>query len=83
MIIIILMVKLIIMMTIIINNYWQERAKGDNHPHCCISWCKSRGERKGKSGKIPGLEERDRKIVETQNGRSRTDSDSSPWKCKP
>ena len=40
--------------------------------------CKSRGKRKGKSGKIPGLEERDRKIVETQNGRSRTCSDRSP-----
>ena len=37
--------------------------------------------RKGKGGKIPGLEERDRKIVETQNGRSRTCGDRSPWKC--
>ena len=32
--------------------------------------------------KIPGFEERDQKIVETQNGRSLTLSDRSPcWKC--
>ena len=31
--------------------------------------------------KIPGFEERDQKTVETQNGRDRTHSDGSPWKC--
>ena len=30
--------------------------------------------------KISGLEGRDQKIVETQNARSRTRSDRSPWK---
>ena len=38
-------------------------------------------ERENLSGKIPGLEERDQKTVETQNGRSRTHRDRSPWKC--
>ena len=33
---------------------------------------------KEKSGKVPRLEERDWKIVETQNGRSRACSDRSP-----
>ena len=36
--------------------------------------------RKGKSGKIPGFKEKDRKIVGTQNGRNRTRSDMNPWK---
>ena len=39
------------------------------------------GKRKGKSRKIPGLEERDWKTVRTQNGRSRSCSNRSPWKC--
>ena len=37
-------------------------------------------QRKEKRGKIPGFEERDWKIVETQIGRSRTRSDRSPPK---
>ena len=32
--------------------------------------------------RIPRLEERDKKTVETQNGRSRTCSDRTPWKCQ-
>ena len=43
----------------------QERAKGDNHQHCCTSRCKSRGKRNRENGKVPGLKERDWKIVET------------------
>ena len=31
------------------NCNWQERS------NCCISWCKSRGKGKTKSGKVPGL----------------------------
>ena len=41
---------------------------------------KSKGKRKGENAKVPGLKERDWKIVETQNGRSRSCSDRSPWK---
>ena len=37
--------------------------------------------RKGENGKVPGLKERDWKIMETQNDRSRSCSDTSPWKC--
>ena len=32
-----------------------------------------------KGGKVPGLEERDWKIEETQNGRSHACSDRGPW----
>ena len=45
------------------NFNWQVRVKGDNHRHCCTSWCKGKGnKKKGKRGKIPGFEERDREI---------------------
>ena len=52
-----------------------KKAQGDNHRYCCTSWFKSRGKRKEENKK------RAWKIVETQNGRSLTDSDRSPWKC--
>ena len=38
----------------------QEGAEGDNHRYCCTSWCKSRGKRKGESGKVTGFKERER-----------------------
>ena len=44
------------------------------------SWCKSRGKKEGKSGKVPGPEERDWKSVETQKCKSRACSDRSSWK---
>ena len=37
------------------NFNWQERAKGDNYRYCYTSWCKSRGKRKGESGKYQDL----------------------------
>ena len=53
------------------------------NPEGCIAGISkdTKKKRKGRSGKVPGVEERDRKTVETQNGRSRTCSDRSPWKC--
>ena len=60
----------------------QEQAKRTNYvKHYIDKTSESRGKRKGKSEKIPGLEERDRKIVKTQNGRSRTCRERSPWRC--
>ena len=40
-----------------------------------------KGKRKGESGKVPALKERDWKIVGTKNGRNRACSNQSPWKC--
>ena len=41
---------------------------------------RAEGKRKGERRKVPGLKERDWKIVGTENGRSRAFSDRSPWK---
>ena len=60
------------------NFNWQEGVKGDNHRYCCTSWCKSRGNRKGETGKVPGVKKSDWKIAQTKNGRSSACSSRSP-----
>ena len=51
-------------------SYWQEKTKGHNYWYCCTSWCKGKGKRKRKTGKVPEFEKRDQKIVEIEKCRN-------------
>ena len=62
------------------NSYWQQRTEEDNYWYCCSSWCKNRGKRKRKSGKVSGFETRDQKIVEIEKCRKCPFSGRGPWK---